>query len=230
MTQFDRTISLIGKSAFDKLQSSHIAVFGLGGVGSYTAEALARSGIGEMTIVDCDTVSLTNINRQLIALHSTVDVPKTEAMKARILDINPNCIVHTKNEMYMPDCRDEFFTEHFDYIADCIDNVTAKIDLIVTAKEKNIPIISAMGTGNKLCPERLRVSDIFDTSVCPLCRVMRRELRKRNVDSLPVVWSDEEPRSGAMDENGKIVPSSIAFVPSVAGLILAKEIILTLAT
>lgn len=225
MMIFARTAALIGDDALGRLSRSHVAVFGLGGVGSYAAEALARSGVGELTLVDSDVVDVTNINRQIIALRSTVGRPKTEVMRDRVLDINPACRVHIVTGLYLPDVRDRFFTADYDYIADAIDNVTAKTDLIVTAYEKNIPVISAMGTGNKLRPEELRVSDIYKTEVCPLCRVMRRELRKRNIPSLKVVYSREKPVTTGMTENGKTVPASIAFVPSVAGLLMAKEII-----
>lgn len=220
MDIFSRTERLIGKDALQKLQNSNIIIFGLGGVGSYTAEALARSGIGKMTVVDKDTVDITNINRQLYALHSTVGKPKAEVAKARILDINPECDVTAIQKMYLPENSEEFNLSQYDYIIDAIDNVTAKIDLAVKAEHLDIPIISSMGTGNKLDPTAFKVSDIYKTSVCPLCRVMRTQLKKCGVKKLKVVYSEEMPKT-----DGERTPASISFVPPAAGLIIAGEVI-----
>ncbi len=220
MDIFSRTERLIGEDALRKLQNSNIIIFGLGGVGSYTAEALARSGIGKMTVVDKDTVDITNINRQLYALHSTVGKPKAEVARTRILDINPECEVTAVAKMYLPESAEDFVLSQYDYIIDAIDNVTAKIDLAVKAEQLGIPIISSMGTGNKLDPTAFKVSDIYKTSVCPLCRVMRTQLKKRGVKKLKVVYSEETPKT-----DGERTPASISFVPSVAGLIIAGEVI-----
>lgn len=220
MDIFSRTERLIGEDALRKLQNSNIIIFGLGGVGSYTAEALARSGIGKMTVVDKDTVDITNINRQLYALRSTVGKPKAEVARERILDINPECEITAIQKMYLPENSEEFNLSQYDYIVDAIDNVTAKIDLAVKAEELGIPIISSMGTGNKLDPTAFKVSDIYKTSVCPLCRVMRTQLKKRGVKKLKVVYSEEMPKT-----DGERTPASISFVPPAAGLIIAGEVI-----
>lgn len=220
MDIFSRTERLIGEDALRKLQNSNIIIFGLGGVGSYTAEALARSGIGKMTVVDKDTVDITNINRQLYALRSTVGKPKAEVAKARILDINPKCEITAIQKMYLPENSEDFNLSQYDYIIDAIDNVTAKIDLAVKAEQLGIPIISSMGTGNKLDPTAFKVSDIYKTSVCPLCRVMRTQLKKRGVKKLKVVYSEEMPKT-----DGERTPASISFVPPAAGLIIAGEVI-----
>lgn len=220
MDIFSRTERLIGEDALRKLQNSNIIIFGLGGVGSYTAEALARSGIGKMTVVDKDTVDITNINRQLYALRSTVGKPKAEVSKARILDINPECEITAIQKMYLPENSEDFNLSQYDYIIDAIDNVTAKIDLAVKAEQLGIPIISSMGTGNKLDPTAFKVSDIYKTSVCPLCRVMRTQLKKRGVKKLKVVYSEEMPKT-----DGERTPASISFVPPAAGLIIAGEVI-----
>lgn len=220
MDIFSRTERLIGKDALQKLKNSNIIIFGLGGVGSYTAEALARSGIGKMTVVDKDTVDITNINRQLYALRSTVGKPKAEVARERILDINPECEITAIQKMYLPENSEDFVLSQYDYIVDAIDNVTAKIDLAVKAEELGIPIISSMGTGNKLDPTAFKVSDIYKTSVCPLCRVMRTQLKKRGVKKLKVVYSEEMPKT-----DGERTPASISFVPPAAGLIIAGEVI-----
>ena len=220
MDIFSRTERLIGEDALQKLKNSNIIIFGLGGVGSYTAEALARSGIGKMTVVDKDTVDITNINRQLYALRSTVGKPKAEVAKARILDINPECEITAIQKMYLPENSEDFVLSQYDYIVDAIDNVTAKIDLAVKAEEFDIPIISSMGTGNKLDPAAFKVSDIYKTSVCPLCRVMRTQLKKRGVKKVKVVYSEEMPKT-----DGERTPASISFVPPAAGLIIAGEVI-----
>ena len=219
---------LVGEEGLNKLSSCHVAVFGLGGVGSYTAEALARAGVGELTIIDNDTVSVSNINRQLYALSSTVGMDKTEVARKRIEDINPDCKVNVRTEFYLPENAESFFDVKYDYIADAIDTVSAKLDLAEQAQKRNIPMIACMGTGNKLDPTQFRVSDINKTSVCPLCRVMRRELKLRNVKKLKVVWSPEmplKPSESGENVNKRAVPGSISFVPPVAGMIMAGEII-----
>ncbi len=230
-TQFLRTEMILGKNSTQHLFRKNVILFGLGGVGSYTAEALARAGIGKITIVDNDTVSVTNINRQLCALQSTVGKSKVEVVKERILDINPECEVNALQKFYLPENADEFNLQNFDYIADAIDTVSAKIDLAVKSQEYGIPMISCMGTGNKLDPSRFTVSDIYKTSGCPLCRVMRTELKKRGIKKLNVVWSPEIPvkPSQTDEETGKRqTPGSLPFVPPVAGMIMAGKIILDL--
>ena len=227
-SQFLRSEMILGPQSTENLKNKNVILFGLGGVGSYTAEALARAGIGKLTIVDSDCVSVTNINRQLCALHSTIGKPKVKIIKERILDINPDCVVTSLEKFYLPENSDEFNLHEYDYIADAIDTVSAKIDLAVKSQELGIPMISCMGTGNKLDPTRFTVSDIFKTSGCPLCRVMRSELRKRNIKKLCVVWSPEEPVKPAQtDEESKKrqTPGSLPFVPGVAGLIMAGKII-----
>ncbi len=227
-SQFLRSEMLLGENSSKILYESKIILFGLGGVGSYTAEALARAGVGEITIVDSDTVSFSNLNRQLCALHSTLGFAKTEVIKARINDINPACKVNAVQKFYLPENSDEFSLSDYDYIADAIDTVSAKIDLAEKAQQLNIPIISCMGTGNKFDPSQFRISDISKTSGCPLCRVMRRELKKRNIKKLNVVWSPEEPAKPAAtnEESGKRqTPGSLPFVPGTAGLIMAGKII-----
>lgn len=230
-SQFLRSEMILGENSTDNLKNKNVILFGLGGVGSYTAEALARAGIGKITVVDNDVVSVTNINRQLCALHSTVGKPKVEVIKERILDINPQCEVTALQLFYLPENSAEFRLEQYDYIADAIDTVSAKIDLAVKSQELSIPMISCMGTGNKLDPSRFTVSDIYKTSGCPLCRVMRTELRKIGIKKLNVVWSDEIPvKPAETDENtGKRqTPGSLPFVPGAAGLIMAGKIILDL--
>lgn len=222
---FERTRMLLGDDAVEKLNNSRVAVFGVGGVGGYVVEALARSGVGELDVFDKDTVSVSNINRQIIATQSTVGMSKTEAVKARVAEINPQCVVHVHEVFYMPENADDYDFSEYDYIVDAIDTVTAKIEIIKRAKEKNIPVISSMGTGNKLDPTRLEVADISKTTVCPLARVMRRELKSRGINHLKVVYSKEEPRKTAITEDGRNAPASVAFVPSVAGLIIAGEVI-----
>lgn len=228
--QFTRTEMLLGSEAVHKLKQCRIAVFGIGGVGGYTVEALARSGVGTLDLIDNDTVSLTNINRQIIALHSTVGMNKTEAAKKRLLDINPNIKINTYNTFFTPENSGEFNFSQYDYIVDAIDTVSGKIELAVQADKANVPIISSMGAGNKLDPTRFEVSDIFKTSVCPLARVMRRELKKRNIRKLKVVYSKEEalsPKCESDEDSGmkKQTPASIAYIPSVVGLIIAGEVI-----
>ncbi len=222
---------ILGENSTENLAGKKVILFGLGGVGSYTAEALARAGIGSITLVDSDTVSVTNINRQLCALHSTVGRPKVEVVKERILDINPDCKVTALQKFYLPENADEFHLSEYDYIADAIDTVSAKIDLAAKSQALGVPLIACMGTGNKLDPSLFRISDIFKTSGCPLCRVMRTELRKRGVKKLNVVWSPEEPVKPAQtnEETGKRqTPGSLPFVPGAAGLIMAGKIIIDL--
>lgn len=224
---FLRTQMLIGEEAVDKLSKSKVIVFGVGGVGGYTVEALVRSNIGEISIVDYDTIDITNINRQIIALNSTVGKYKVDVFKERIHDINPNCKVNVYKEKLTVDNIDYFNLKGYDYIIDAIDNISAKIALAKYAYENNLAIISSMGMGAKLDPTRIKVSDIHKTSVCPLARVMRRELRKRNVKKLKSVWSDEDSKGLHIEneEIGKRTPSSISFVPSAAGLIIGGEVV-----
>ena len=226
--RFLRSEMLLGADSTKKLAECRVILFGLGGVGSYTAEALARAGIGHITVVDSDCVSVSNINRQLCALVSTVGKPKVEVIKERILDINPECDVKTLQKFYLPENADEFGLDGYDYIADAIDTVSAKIDLAKKAQELNIPIISCMGTGNKFDPTLFRIDDISKTSGCPLCRVMRRELKNRGIKKLCVVWSAEEPAKPAPsneDSGKRQTPGSLPFVPGTAGLIMAGKII-----
>ena len=224
LTQFSRTELLIGKQGIGKLQKAKVAVFGIGGVGSYTVEGLARAGIGNFILVDNDKISLTNINRQIIATHKTIDLLKVEVAKQRILEINPNAKVEIYQELFMPETQG-IMDNTIDYIIDCVDTVTAKIELVIRAKALNIPIISCMGTGNKLDPTRFEVTDIFKTSVCPLAKVMRKELKTRGIKKLKVVYSKEEPIKPAECTEEKVKAGSISFVPSVAGLIIAGEVV-----
>ena len=227
--EFSRTRMLIGADGLDALQNSCVAVFGIGGVGSYVAEALARSGTGCLILVDNDTVDISNINRQLIACQSTIGQPKTQVMKKRILDINPLCRVLTFEEFILPDNLESFFDNVFsqtgsiDYIVDAIDTVSAKLALAEYAWKQNIPLIASMGTGNKLDPTRFRISDISETRVCPLAKVVRIELRHRGITDVPVLWSDEDPIVR------RRTPASVSFVPSVAGLLIAGYCIRRLA-
>lgn len=221
--QFSRTENLIGSNAIDILKKSRVAVFGIGGVGGYTVEALARAGVGSIDIIDNDNVSVTNLNRQIIATHSTVGKPKTEVMKNRLLDINPDIKAEVFNTFFMPENSNEFDFSVYDYIVDAVDTVTAKIELAVKANESNVPIISSMGTGNKLDPTRFEVTDLYKTSVCPLAKVMRYELKKRGIKKLKVVYSKEEPKKIGTPPSR--VPASISFVPPTAGLIIAGEVI-----
>ena len=225
---FSRTEMLIGESAINKLKDCRVAVFGIGGVGSFVVEALARSGIGYLDLIDNDTVSTSNINRQLIALHSTVGRCKTEVAAERIKDINPDVTVSVINKFVLPENIDEFDFSSYDYIVDAIDTVSAKLAIIEKANRNNINIISSMGTGNKLDPTKFEISDIFKTSVCPLARVMRYELKKRGIKKLKVLYSKEEPvkiTSKSGENESRRIPGSISFVPSVAGLIIAGEVI-----
>lgn len=215
---------LIGDEAVRKLSSSSVIIFGVGGVGSYTAEAVARSGVGKITLVDSDRVDITNINRQIIALSSTVGKYKTEVMKERIMDINPDCVVTCINEFYSAENNAGIDLSSYDYIVDAIDSVKSKVFLIKSAYENGVPIISSMGAGNKLDPTRFKVADINKTEVCPLAKVIRREMRLLGIKKLKCVYSDELPVI-PKGENGERVPASIAFVPSAAGLIIASEVI-----
>lgn len=224
--QFERNVRLIGEDAQRRLSKSQVAVFGIGGVGSFAAEALARAGIGCLVFIDADVVDATNINRQLVALNSTVGQPKCEVMKRRALDINPGAQVEALQMFYDANTADRIELAQFDYIIDAIDSVSSKLLLIERASATHTRIISAMGAGNKLDPTAFRVADIYKTKVCPLARVMRRELKKRGIDKLKVVYSEEEPISPAGDAR---LPASIAFVPSVCGLVLAGEVIKELA-
>ena len=220
INQFSRTEMLIGKNVVKKLNKSKVAIFGIGGVGSYVVEGLARAGIGNFVLVDSDEVDVTNINRQIIATTKTIGRSKVEVARERILEINPMANVEVFKEFFMPESKG-ILDKSIDYIVDSVDTVTAKIELIQRAKKMNIPIISCMGTGNKLDPTRFEVADIYKTSVCPLAKVMRKELKKRNIESLKVVYSKEEP----IKTEDSSVPGSISFVPSVAGLIIAGEVI-----
>ena len=222
---FSRTELLLGKEAVNRLSRARVAVFGVGGVGGYVAEALARSGIGCLELIDKDQVSLSNINRQIIALHSTIGRFKAEVMRDRIKDINPDAEVYVHNCFFLPETADSFDFSSYDYVVDAVDNVTAKLELAARASEAGVPVISSMGAGNKLHPELFKVADIYKTSVCPLARVMRRELKKRGIRKLKVLYSEEQPRESGRDEKRQRITASIAFVPSVAGLMIAGEVI-----
>ena len=227
--RFSRTELLLGADAMEKLAHSRVAVFGVGGVGGYTVEALARSGVGTLDIIDSDTVCLSNLNRQIIATSGTVGMYKVDAAAERIRDINPEAVVNTYKVFYLPETADEFDFTEYDYIVDAIDTISAKLTLIENAARVGTPIISSMGAGNKLDPTAFRVADIYETSVCPLARVMRKELRKRGIDRLKVVYSQEIPITPAASpeqtSSRKIIPGSVSFVPSTVGLIIAGEVI-----
>lgn len=234
MDFFSRTQMLLGKEAMDKIYKSKVAIFGVGGVGSYVIEALARTGVGNFLIVDNDIISSSNINRQIIATIDTIGLPKTDIAKKRILSINPNANVETKQIFFLPENSDTIDLTNCDYIVDAIDTVTAKIQLALIANQKNIKIISSLGTGNKLDPTKFEVDDIYNTSICPLAKVMRKELKKRGIKQLKVVYSKETPISPKQEfcilENSlnnikRATPGSIAFIPSIAGLIIASEVI-----
>lgn len=244
LTQFSRTELLLGKDAMNRLAGARVAVFGIGGVGGYVCEALVRSGVGAFDLIDDDKVCLTNLNRQIIATRKTVGRYKTEVMKERMLDINPDVDVRMHNCFFLPENADEFPFEDYDYVVDAVDTVTAKIALVMKAQEMGVPIISSMGAGNKLDGSQFRVADIYKTKVCPLAKVMRRELKKRGVKKLKVVYSEEQPtrpiedmaiscRTNCVCPPGaqhkcterRDIPGSVAFVPSVAGLIIAGEVV-----
>lgn len=231
MNAFSRTERILGKEAMDRLANARVAVFGVGGVGGYAVEALVRGGVGALDLIDNDQVAESNLNRQIIATKETIGMPKVDVARARALQINPNCMVTVYPLFYLPENADQFPFSDFDYILDAIDTVSGKISLAVEAKRRNIPIISAMGAGNKVDPTALEVADLSQTSVCPLARVMRRELKKRGIVHLKVVYSKEMPRTPITAEpepkeaHRKQVPGSTSFVPSVAGLIMAGEVI-----
>ena len=244
LTQFSRTELLLGKEAMEKLKNSRVAVFGVGGVGGYVCEALVRSGVGAFDLIDDDKVCLTNLNRQIIATRKTIGKYKTDVLKERLLDINPDADVRIHQRPFLPENADDFPFEEYDYIVDAVDTVTAKIALVMKAKELNVPIISSMGAGNKLDGSQFKVADIYKTKVCPLAKVMRRELKKRGVRKLKVVYSEEVPTRPIEDMSiscrthcicppgaahkcteRRDIPGSVAFVPSVAGLIIAGEVV-----
>ena len=244
LNQFSRTELLIGKEGIEKLENSKVAIFGIGGVGSFVTEGLVRAGVGNFVLVDDDKVCLTNLNRQIIATIKTIGKYKVDVMKERILEINPNANVETYKEFYMPDSKEKILDESITYVVDAIDTVTAKLELVTNCDKLNIPIISAMGTGNKLNPMAFEITDIYKTSVCPLAKVMRKELKKRNIKKLKVLYSKEEPiKPSESEENTcktncicppgtkrkcsvkKQIPGSISFVPTVAGLIISGEVI-----
>ena len=224
-TEFSRTAAVLGEDGLKKLQGARVAVFGVGGVGGYVCESLARSGVGAIDLFDMDTVSLSNINRQIIALHSTLGRYKSEVMKERIADINPDCIVNEHRVFYMPENADEYDLSQYDFVVDAIDTVTAKIELAVRCSALSIPFISCMGTGNKMDVSKLAIADISKTTVCPLARVMRKELRVRGINHVPVLYSTELPLTSGTDENGKKVPASTAFVPAAAGLMIGAYVV-----
>ena len=244
LNQFSRTELLIKKEGIEKLQNVKIAIFGLGGVGSFVVEGLVRAGVKNFVLVDDDKICLTNLNRQIIATRKTIGRYKVEVMKERILEINPDCNVETHQEFFMPGSETNIITSDLSYVIDCVDTVTAKLEIITQCKDKNIPVISAMGTGNKLDPSRFEITDIYKTSVCPLAKAMRKELRRRNIRNLKVIYSKEEPIKIDEYSNSSCktncicppgtkrkctirnqVPGSISFVPSVAGLMIAGEIV-----
>ena len=225
MEELSRTISLLGEGSIEKLKNKKIIIFGIGGVGGYTCEALARTGVGQIDIVDSDTVSLSNINRQIIALHSTVGQKKVDVMKSRIFDINENIVVNAYDKFITPENLNEIDLKNYDYVIDAIDTVSSKIAIAEFCDKEGINVISSMGAGNKLNPCAFKVSDIYKTSVCPLAKAVRTALKKKGVKKLKVVFSDEEPYVNTISENGKRVPASCAFVPSVAGLVIASEVI-----
>lgn len=229
--RLNRTALLLGEEAIRRISKAKVAVFGIGGVGGYVCEALARSGVGRIDLFDKDVVSESNINRQIIALIDTVGQPKVEVMRERIERINPEAEVNAYEVFYLPENADNYDLGIYDYIVDAVDTVTAKLEIITRAKRLGVPVISCMGTGNKLDPTAFEVSDIYETSMCPLARVMRRELKARNISGLKVVYSKETPKSldHGIKENGKAVPGSVSFVPSVAGLIIAGEVLKDLA-
>lgn len=231
--EFSRTEMLLGGEAMDRLSRSRVAVFGIGGVGGYVCEALARSGVGALDLIDKDKVAISNLNRQIIATQETVGREKTDVMRERILSINPQAVVRVSPCFFLPENADSFPFSEYDYVVDAVDTVTAKIELVLRAQAAGVPVISSMGAGNKLDATAFRVADLYETKVCPLARVMRRELKKRNVAHLKVVYSEEEPivlegdqpECGTGEEPRRQTPGSVAFVPSVAGLIIAGEVV-----
>ncbi len=231
--QFIRTQMMLGEEAMERLSKAHVAVFGLGGVGGWCVEGLARAGVGALTLIDQDTVGLSNINRQIQSTHGTIGQEKSKAMADRVHQINPNCKVTPVTGKYEADTRDDFFGAHYDYIVDAIDLVSCKLDLIETALSRNIPMISSLGTGNKLNPHLFRISNISQTEGCPLARIVRKELRKRNITTHTVLWSPEEPVQSVQYEEPppgrRSVPGSVPWVPSVAGLMLSGYVVQQLA-
>ena len=244
LNQFSRTELLIGKEGIEKLKNSKVAIFGIGGVGSFVVEGLVRAGVENFVLIDDDKICLTNLNRQIIATRKTIGKYKADVAKERILEINPNANVEVYKEFYMPDSKTNIINKELSYVVDCVDTVTAKIGIIMLEKKENIPVISSMGTGNKLDPTKFKITDIYKTNICPLAKVMRKELRKRNIESLKVIYSEEEPikpddTSSSSCKTNCIcppgtkrkctirnqVPGSISFVPSVAGLMIAGEIV-----
>ena len=229
MSPFSRTALLLGSSGMEKIRRAKVAVFGLGGVGGYVVEALARSGIGSLELVDHDTISETNLNRQILATHTTIGMQKAEAARQRVLDIHPDCQVTVRNCFFGPDTADTFDFSDYSYVVDAIDTVTGKLALVTAAQAAGVPIISCMGTGNKLHPELFEITDISKTSVCPLARVMRRELKNRGISRVKVLYSKEEPRPSPLLPEGesarRSIPASISFVPATAGLMIAGEIV-----
>lgn len=230
INEFSRTELLLGADGLEKLKNARVAVFGIGGVGGYAVEALARSGVGALDLIDNDTISETNINRQIIALRSTIGQPKAEVAAARVKDINPDCVVRAYQTFYTPDTASQFDLSVYDYVIDAIDTVTGKLALVTQAAVAKTPIISSMGTGNKLDPTAFTVTDIYKTSFCPLARIMRKELRKRGIQQLKVVYSEEEAltpegETEELPQGRRSIPGSVSFVPSVAGMILAGEVI-----
>ncbi len=226
--QFSRTELLIGEDGMKKLANAKVAVFGIGGVGGYTVEALVRSGVGSLVLIDNDDVCESNLNRQIIATRDAIGRDKVDVMKERINRINPDCNVEVHKCFFLPETKNEFDFSEYTYVVDAVDTVTAKIQLVVQAGEAGVPIISSMGAGNKLNPAEFEVADIYKTSVCPLAKVMRRELKNRGIKKLKVVYSKEEPRKlsrNIIGDKGKVIPGSIAFVPSVVGLIIASEVV-----
>ncbi|SET45096.1 tRNA threonylcarbamoyladenosine dehydratase [[Clostridium] polysaccharolyticum] len=227
-TEFTRTELLLGKDVLNALASKRVAVFGVGGVGGFACEALARSGVGTLDLFDKDTVSISNLNRQIIATYDTIGTCKVDAMKNRIAGINKNATVNTYPVFFLPENANEYDFSQYDYVIDAVDTVTAKLEIVMQAKKAGTPVISAMGAGNKLDPTRFEVADIKNTSVCPLAKVMRKELKKRGINSLKVVYSKEQPlvpKYEAKPDTRKVAPGSVAFIPSVAGLIIASEVI-----
>lgn len=227
-TEFSRTELLLGKEALQTLAAKRVAVFGVGGVGGFACEALARSGIGTLDLFDKDTVSISNLNRQIIATYDTIDTYKVDAMKNRIMSINKHAVVNTHPVFYLPENANDYDFSEYDYVIDAVDTVTAKLEIVMQAKKAGVPVISAMGAGNKLDPTRFEVADIKNTSVCPLAKVMRKELKKRGIDGLKVVYSKEQPlvpKYEVKPDTRKVAPGSVAFIPSVVGLIIASEVI-----
>ncbi len=228
---YSRTAMLLGEDAIKKLSEARVAVFGIGGVGGYVVEALVRAGVGAIDLIDNDEVCRSNLNRQIIATASTLGMAKVDAMETRIKDINPKCVVGKYQCFYLPETAGQFDFTQYSYVVDAIDTVTGKIQLVLQAREAGVPIISSMGTGNKLNPTELEVADIYKTSICPLAKVMRRELKKRGVEKLKVVYSKEEPLTPFVveerreDDKRRAIPGSVSFVPSVAGLIIASEVV-----